>query len=518
MFSVKHIIFGLLLAGIQVSATAQKSSDKSSMVNERVQIQKEMNEIQVALKAVKGQTRVNISQLASLNKKIELQEKYINNIGKEIHLLDDDIYYSALEIRTLKKQLDTLRAHYARTVVYAYKNRSNYDYLNFIFSAGSFNDAIKRIAYLKSYRDYRQNQISDINKTRDLIASRYDRQLKLKDGKQKALVNRSDEYTVLAHQKKEKDSVITQLKSQTSDLQKQFAKKKRRDSELNSSIKSVIRKELAEAQRLVREDAKKRAAADARARAEALAAQQREAERKVLTNARERDIARAPETPVVTEASREGAEIKPTNLPKPGKVTSGPTLKTRTVPTGTNRSLTASANPIRVEPAIRGAEAAPAEPVATSKPTGGYLNYKPVDVSVNNSFAAHRGSLQAPVDGVITLGFGRYRIEGLGPDIVGDNPGVTYTATVGSPVRAVFDGEVATISTVGGMSFIVLRHGKYFTAYSNLSSVNVSKGAIVARGQTLGRVGADEETGNGKLDFLLMIEDRNVDPRAWLGR
>jgi septal ring factor EnvC (AmiA/AmiB activator) len=519
MFSVKHIIFGLLLTGIQVSATAQKTSDKSSMVNERAQIQKEMNEIQVALKAVKGQTRVNISQLASLNRKIELQEKYINNIGKEIHLLDDDIYYSALEIRSLKNQLDTLRAHYARTVVYAYKNRSNYDYLNFIFSAGSFNDAIKRIAYLKSYRDYRQNQISDINKTRDLIASRYDRQLRLKGGKQKALVNRSDEYTVLEQQKKEKDSVITQLKSQTNDLQKQFAKKKLRDSELNSSIKSVIRKELAEAQRLVREDAKKRAAADARARAEALASQQREAERKALTNARERDIARAPEAPTSSEAAGEGVEMKPTNLPKPGKVTSGPTLRTRAVPTGTNRSLTASANPIRVETGARGVEdAAPAEPVAASKPTGGYLNYKPVDVSVNNSFAAHRGSLQAPVDGVITLGFGRYRIEGLGPDIVGDNPGVTYTAAVGSPVRAVFDGEVATISTVGGMSFIVLRHGKYFTAYSNLSSVNVSKGAIVARGQTLGRVGADEETGNGKLDFLLMIEDRNVDPRAWLGR
>ncbi|MCH5683759.1 hypothetical protein LWM68_05485 [Niabella sp. W65] len=50
---------------------------------------------------------------------------------------------------------------------------------------------------------------------------------------------------------------------------------------------------------------------------------------------------------------------------------------------------------------------------------------------------------------MITLGFGRYKIEGVGPDIVGDNPGVTYTAQVGAPVRAVFGGEVVSISKVG---------------------------------------------------------------------
>jgi septal ring factor EnvC (AmiA/AmiB activator) len=154
--------------------------------------------------------------------------------------------------------------------------------------------------------------------------------------------------------------------------------------------------------------------------------------------------------------------------------------------------------------------------VENKAPAGGYLNYKADDIALNSDFSQNRGKLPSPVDGVITLGFGRYKIEGVGPDIVGDNPGVTYTAQVGAPVRAVFGGEVVSISKVGGTSFVVLRHGKYFTAYSNLASVSVSKGASVTRGQSIGTVGADEETGGGKLDFILMIEEKNVDPRAWL--
>ena len=52
--------------------------------------------------------------------------------------LDDNIYLDQLQINHLKLQLDTLKQNYAKSLVFAYKNRSNYDYLNFIFSATNF--------------------------------------------------------------------------------------------------------------------------------------------------------------------------------------------------------------------------------------------------------------------------------------------------------------------------------------------------------------------------------------------
>ena len=512
---VRTIFLLVILFFAGANLRAQRTSDKSGMENERKQIQRELQQIEQAYNAVKGMSKENLSQLAALNRKIELQEKYINNIGKEVRLLDDDIYYSAIEIKRLKGQLDTLKSHYARTVVYAYKNRSNYDYLNFIFSANSFNDAVKRVAYLKSYRNYRQKQMGDILKTRDLITKRYEYQKTTKKKKTTALDSKEEEFIVLEKQKIEKDSVAKILGSQVGDLQKQIAKKKKRDSELRSSIAAVIRKEIAEARKIAQQEAKAKAATDAKVRADGLARIQAENERKALAE-KAKEIVPPPTAPVASSKPAENNEAvppKPANIPKPERVNTGVTAaKTKNIPQNTQGTIAANKTITVNRPAVT-----PEPAVAVNRPpAGGYLNYQKEDIALNTDFAQNRGRLPHPVDGVITLGFGRYKIEGVGPDIVGDNPGVTYTTAVGAPVRAVFGGEVVSISSVGGMSFVVIRHGKYFTAYSNLSAVNVSKGASVSRGQSIGSVGADEETGSGKLDFILMIEERNVDPRNWL--
>mgnify|MGYP002778967519 FL=1 len=162
MMPVKnHILIILSLGLLPVLGWAQ-TPDKAKLENERKAIQKEISEIQGVYNQVKGQKRETIGQLNLLQKKMHLQGRYIGSINKELRLLTDDIYTSTLEINKLQRQLDTLKAEYARSVVYAYKNKSTYDYLNFIFSAHTFNDALKRIKYLRSYRTYRQEQFANM--------------------------------------------------------------------------------------------------------------------------------------------------------------------------------------------------------------------------------------------------------------------------------------------------------------------------------------------------------------------
>ena len=85
-----------------------------------------------------------IGQLELYKQKIRAREELIQTINKDIHSLNDNIYLSSIEISKLRRELDTLKQEYAQSLVFAYKNRSNYDYLNFIFSAATFNDAIRR--------------------------------------------------------------------------------------------------------------------------------------------------------------------------------------------------------------------------------------------------------------------------------------------------------------------------------------------------------------------------------------
>ena len=65
---------------------------------------------------------------------------------------------------------------------------------------------------------------------------------------------------------------------------------------------------------------------------------------------------------------------------------------------------------------------------------------------------------------------------------------------------------------------VMVRHGKYFSVYSNLSSANVGKGSQIKTGQSIGRAGVADDGSGGQIDFLLMIESRNVNPEPWFRR
>lgn len=423
-------------------AHAQPGQERGDLEKERQQLQKELKEIQGMYDQIKAKKKQSIGQLTILNRRIALQEQYLNNINREIRAIDDDIYLANLEIYRLTRQVDTLKQQYARTIVYAYKNRSNYDYLNFIFSASSFNDAIRRVSYLKNYRAYRAKQMKTILQTQDQIAKRKEQQLGRKEQKNVALTNQVKEVQVLSVQKKEKDAVVNELKSKEKELARQITAKKKRDRDVQNAINAIVRREL---------DAARRAAAD--------------------------------------KAKADADKIKNSNpvVVNPDKTNTG----------------TVVTNPRRNEPA--------------AKPES-YLNLNATDVALNSSFQANKFKLPWPVDnGMVTVRYGNQKVENT--NLTFDSPGITIaTPNAGMPVKAIFEGEVSAVYAVGDAMAITIRHGRYFTTYVNLSGVTVSKGAQVRTNQVIGRSGSNEDGDGGQIDFILMMEARNLDPQQWLRR
>ena len=430
------MVFRLLLPLLLLSATvatAQPVNEKATLEAERKEIQRELNEIQQQYDQVKSQKKQTLSQLNLLNRKIQLQERYLNSINREIRNIEDNIYLSELEIYRLNKQLDTLRVQYARSVVYAYRYRSNYDYINFIFSASNFNDALKRMDYLRTYRAHREKQVANIEDHQRLIAARQKEQLVRKEEKSQVMTVQAKKVDELGQERKQKDAVVNQLKSKEREFQKQIAAKKKRDKELLSSINAIVKREIEAA----------------RAKAKAT----------------------APKT----------GDTKPDDK---GTVGGG----------GSRRN----------------------DPNPTSKPT--YLDLTARDVELNSGFQNNRGRLPWPVDnGVVTSNFGPNKIENT--LLTFDNPGISIsTPNSGMAVKAVFDGDVIGVFNLGDGMAVTIRHGKYFTTYSNLTSVSVSKGTAVKTGQSIGKTGRSEEGDGGQVDLILMMETKNIDPKPWLRR
>jgi septal ring factor EnvC (AmiA/AmiB activator) len=62
---------------------------------------------------------------------------------------------------------------------------------------------------------------------------------------------------------------------------------------------------------------------------------------------------------------------------------------------------------------------------------------------------------------------------------------------------------------------IIIRHGNFFTVYSNLKEVYVDKGDKLKMGDKIGKVFTDNE-GITELHFEVWQDEDTVDPQIWL--
>src|SRR5690242_9236064 len=121
----KHL---LLLPALLLSLVAIcQQPTKADLEKERAALKRDIDDLNASLKQTSTNKRVTLGQLAAVQKKLRQREALINNINKQINLIDGDIYQSNRDIYKLRKELDTLKLQYEKSVVYAYMNRSNYD-------------------------------------------------------------------------------------------------------------------------------------------------------------------------------------------------------------------------------------------------------------------------------------------------------------------------------------------------------------------------------------------------------
>ena len=430
---LKPVILFVFLFISALTSFAQNQTPaqtRADLEKERASIQQEIEDVKHSLDITHKNRKETLGQLALLQRRLRLRQAAISNINHQLDFIQADMNNSWSEILKLRKELDTLRKQYAESVVYAYENRTNYDYLNFIFAATSFNDALKRVAYLKSYRTYREERAANIQKTHDLLQSKIDG-LKIKRvEKDEALVKQNKEKQVLEVEKKEKDQVVSSLQSHEKELKKQMNLKQRQDQKLGNAIAAAIRRAREEAIREAKKDA----------------------------------AAAAANAPAKTDNSNNAA--------------------------GNNATAKAATKPAKA----------------------GTLFKTSADVALSDNFEKSRGHLPWPVaSGTIAMRFGPHEYL---KDIYHNNQGITIETAPGTSVKAVFKGEVQSVFNVGDVSAVMIRHGKYFTTYSNLESVSVTKGQEVNTGQVLGKL-ADI----GQLDFVLSDEKDNLfDPEKWLSK
>ena len=466
------IILGLLPALLHAQAPQMS---REELEHRKKELQREIDEANEALKTTKKSTKESLSQLRALRDKITLRTRLINNINEEINFINGDINAAYRDIKTLEKDLDTLKSQYAQLVVYAYKNRSTYDMLNFIFSAETFNDAIKRYQYLKQYRDYRRRQADNILETRELLSKKIESLQDQKVKRSSTLKTEQEQRNILEVDKKEKDKVLTGLKGREKELLADINKNKKDAQKVQAAIQAVIRREIEMARRQAEEEAaaKRKAAADEK---------------------RKRD-----------EAAKKAAALAAANAAAAAKNNNNNAI-------AENKPETKPA-----EPAPTPKAPAPAPEVEKPVRTENVLEATPEALALSESFENNRGKLPWPVSSGHIIGhFGRQQ-HAVIDRITVENDGVIIGTSRGAAVKAIFQGEVRTVAVIpGGGSLVIIRHGQYFTNYARMQTVSVRTGDRVSTGQVIGTAGTNELENLGEVELQIYRGIQKQNPEFWI--
>lgn len=451
-------LVALLLLCLPWCGHAQNSKRIKQMKQESTALKKQIADSENLLRNTKKDIKSQLKNLSVIDGQIVDQTKIVGDYQNEVEALGKDLTAKEAELKKLEQELTACKQKYRRAVLYLNRKRLLQNKWMFVLSAKNFRQMYRRMRYASDYSKYLRAQAETIKQKEEAVSKAREAVHAAKKEKDGLLSEAQGEHKRLEAKKKERQGVISELNKKQSQLTTTIAQQKRKYANLNASIDRLIKQEIA--------------AAEARRKKE-------EARRKAAEEKRRKEEARA-------RAAREAAAKKNKNA--------------------------------------KGGNATTSKKSSTSTPAKSTPRYEEdaTDRTLSSGFAANRGRLPIPITGsyAITGRYGQYSVEGLS-GVSLDSKGINLTGHSGAQARCVYDGEVSAVANVGGTYVVIVRHGSYYSVYSNLSSVAVRNGQSVKTRQTLGAVAGD---GSGGCTLHFQLRKRSgstashINPLPWLAR
>ena len=440
---MKRLLFVFLI----ILTTGLQAQTKEELQRQKVLLQDQIDLASELLLKTKNTKEASLSELQTLNQKIEARNKLIRTMDRQIRSIDREVMRKAKEIKKLEIRVDSLKSDYADLIKLAQRQQKPRDQILFILSSSSFAQAAKRMQYFKDMTAYRERQVQQIAVAQETLARERETLIAKKAEKIQVQTAQEGEKIALQADAQVQETTVQNLQSKESTLKKDIDKKQRQAQQLEQQIKRIIAEEMRKAKE----------------RAE--------------------------------RSSLEG-EAKELGL------VSGKDYSRRT----SNKALKKLIDKTR---AAKGLDV---------RDDGPSFAMTPEARALANNFASNKGALPWPVErGIITGKFGKHP-HPIVKGVIVDNPHIEITTEENAIVRSVFEGEVSSVVPIPGANVMVLvRHGNYFTVYSNLINVKVKAGDVVSLKEPIGTAFTDEE---GKTMVQLGIwKDADIqDPNPWLAK
>jgi septal ring factor EnvC (AmiA/AmiB activator) len=165
------LFFSLALA----SSLQAQESERQKLEAQKIKLLDEIELANRILEETQKDKASSFGTIETVQQKLKLRGRLIRTLDREIELLNEEEADLRESTDTLRVRIETLKASYAVMIKQAYKSRKNISRLMFILSSDDFNQALRRIEYLKQYSAYRERQVREIEKKEKELAKEMDK-------------------------------------------------------------------------------------------------------------------------------------------------------------------------------------------------------------------------------------------------------------------------------------------------------------------------------------------------------
>lgn len=217
---------------------------KSKLEQDKQKIEEEIQYNSKLLEETQKSKKTTLNQLVILKNQISSREQLIETLNLEIHGANDQIELNNEILVDLTNDLSQLKDEYALMIYYAYKNRSSFDRLMFIFSAADFNQAYLRLKYYQQYSSYRKTQAQLIIETQNEINETQKELDSLRKEKIELLAELEAERDRLAQNRYQQNTVYRTLNRKEKELARTIKQKEDAAKKLQNEIEKIIAEEI----------------------------------------------------------------------------------------------------------------------------------------------------------------------------------------------------------------------------------------------------------------------------------
>lgn len=221
------------------------SQSRQELEKQRLQLQKEIKEINTLLFQSQKKEKTLLSDLSDLVQRIGVRTKLISTINEETNQLKLEIAENERQVKLLEERLEDLKKDYANMVVQSYKSKTKNSRLMFLFSSESFLQAYKRLEYLKQYADYRERQGEEIKAETIKLHNLNDFLIEKRNEKEELLAINREEKDSISKEKASRETMVKSVKKKEKKYIAQIKAKQNEERKIDAKIQTLIAEAIA---------------------------------------------------------------------------------------------------------------------------------------------------------------------------------------------------------------------------------------------------------------------------------